>query len=311
MEYVKTKRPIKVDEMVLPFTLKQLFTMYVKKFNMPHILLVGNPGSGKTTVAKCLCNDLGVTPLFINASKDGGINLIRDVLEPYCRNPSISRMLEENVFTKKIVILDEIDNTTKEFKEAFKSFIEAYEKNVTFILTANSIVNFTAPLMSRFKAGYINFDEMYSSLPMDEINQFKKSISQYIQVLLKDDNIPFDTEVITDLIETYYPDIRSILNETERNVSINGGNLNKITVNTKYDISSYFGMNLSNLTKEINTIENKHLFLKNVTEWIIERGDESIFLIMSDMIERLKTTFNKSHMINLIIMLKKLNSQVK
>jgi hypothetical protein len=161
------------------------------------------------------------------------------------------------------------------------------------------------------KEGNSIFDEMYSSLPMDEINQFKKSISQYIQVLLKDDNIPFDTEVITDLIETYYPDIRSILNETERNVSINGGNLNKITVNTKYDISSYFGMNLSNLTKEINTIENKHLFLKNVTEWIIERGDESIFLIMSDMIERLKTTFNKNNMINLIIMLKKLNSQVK
>lgn len=306
--YVRSNRPNKISFMVLPRILNLLFNGYVKHKNIPHLLLVGNPGIGKTTIAKALCNELEIEPLFINASKDGGINLIRDVLEPYCKNPSFAGMYDTSKLNKKIVILDEIDNTTKDFKEAFKSFIELYEKNVIFILTANSIVNFTQPLMSRFKAGYINFDEIYSGLSENEIDTFKTDIQLYVENLLKTDGIEYQTQVIQEIISIYYPDVRSILNETERSINLGDGKLVSFKLDKKYDIRSYFSMNLSTLIKEVSKIEDKYLFFKSIMDYIIENDDETIYLIISDLIENLKNSFNKNGIVNLIIMIKKLNT---
>lgn len=299
-----------INDIVLPPSIKQLIQSYVDKKSIPHMFLTGTAGCGKSTIADALCVALGVKPMKINANDKNGVDMIRDTIIPYVKRPSLDTVYDVDGlhgFQKKIVILDEIENITPAFKEAFKGVVEQYEENAVFILTSNSIINFTAPLMSRFLSGYINFDNIVSEMDEVERKTYYAEIFKYIVSKL---NVEYDDEVLTDIIDNFIPDIRSMLNECERLID-KYGNLLKTDNNHGYDVKSYLGMSLEKLTTECDKIKNKNLFYKNILHYIVSIGNEDAYLLISNQIEKFKRTYSKSNLPNLIILLKRIISRGK
>jgi DNA polymerase III delta prime subunit len=308
------ERPTCLKDVVLPPVLRALFEKYIETLKIPHLLLVGTQGCGKTTLARVLSKELNAKTLEINASKENGIDVIREKLENFCKTPNVEAIfdLDNNSkgFMKKIVILDEFDYTTPAFKEAFKSFIETYEDNVVFIVTGNNITSLTAPLMSRFKSGYINFDVIFGSMSESESKMFRTELKQYIVFKVQTQSVEYDDNTIDEILESYFPDFRSVLNECERTIDENG-NLKSYKANLKYDVKSYFTMPLKKLVTECEKIDNKNIFYKNMIEYILDIEDENAYLIVTRMIEKLKSNYSKSGLTNLVILVKKILSQVK
>ena len=128
--FVEKYRPTTVEDCILPEHIKNTFRQYVERKEIPNLLLIGGAGVGKTSVAKALCNDVGCDYLFVNASDENGIDTLRTKISSYATSVSITG-------GRKVVILDEFDATTGNFQSAFRSFLEAYSSNCTFIMTCN------------------------------------------------------------------------------------------------------------------------------------------------------------------------------
>ena len=129
--WVEKFRPKTISDCILPEDLRTTFQSFVDAGETQNLLLYGKPGSGKTTVAKALCNDLGSDYMFINASNENSIDVLRTKLTNYVTTGSLI------AGGRKIVILDEADNLTPAFMSAMRSFIEDFSANAGFIFTCN------------------------------------------------------------------------------------------------------------------------------------------------------------------------------
>jgi DNA polymerase III delta prime subunit len=141
--WVEKYRPQKIDDCVLPEALKKTFKEYISKGELPNFLLCGTAGTGKTTVAKALCNEIGAEYMFINGSEESGIDVLRTKIKSFASSVSLTD-------AKKVVILDEADylnpNSTQ---PALRAFIEEFSNNCRFILTCNFYNKVIDPLKSR------------------------------------------------------------------------------------------------------------------------------------------------------------------
>src|SRR5690606_11650979 len=136
-------RPKKVSDTILPERLQKTFQAMVDSSTVPHLLLHGSPGVGKTTIARAMLNELGSDCYMANASskKERSIGFI-DQLEGYCSTVSFAG-------GRKYVILDEADKLTIDAQDAMRTFLEKVEKNCGFILTCNHAHKLTEAIHSR------------------------------------------------------------------------------------------------------------------------------------------------------------------
>jgi len=132
--WVEKYRPQKIDHAILPNEYRKFFNKIVKTGDIPNLLLYSSsPGTGKTTIAKALCIEAGVDYLYINASKDTGIDILRTTITKYASGKSLSGK-------KKVVILDEVDGSSAtSFQAAVRAFIEEFHNSCRFILTCNYV----------------------------------------------------------------------------------------------------------------------------------------------------------------------------
>lgn len=201
--YPEKYRPKTVSECILPDNIKSSFQSFVDDGNIPMLLLTGGHGLGKTTIAKAMCDELGVDMMFINASLKGGIDLIRTRIIDFASTVSLSGS------TNKVIILDEADGLTPDAQRAIKSTLEEFSSNCSFIFTANHKNKIIEPIHSRC----INVDFVFRK------EDHKILMSQFmkrIQIILDKENVEYDNPVLAQLIKTFFPDFRRTLNELQR-----------------------------------------------------------------------------------------------
>lgn len=196
-------RPSKISELILPDRFKVLLQSMVDKGSIQNCLFCGLPGTGKTTAALALSEELNLEYLMINASENGNIDTLRTLIRSYASTVSMNG-------GRKVVILDEADGLTPQTMVALKSFIEEFSSNVSFIFTANIKNKIIAPLISRLAVFDFEFTKEEKS---NLLIQFDKRI----KLILDDNSIIYDKKVLATLLIKYFPDFRKILNELQRN----------------------------------------------------------------------------------------------
>jgi DNA polymerase III delta prime subunit len=189
-------RPMSVDEYVGSEILKSSLSNYIKSKDLPHILLhSASPGTGKTTAAKMIAKSIECDYLYINASDENSVDTIRNKVKTFASSMGFKPL--------KVLVLDEADFITTNGQAALRNLMETYAKSTRFILTCNYVDRIIAPVVSRCQA-------------FEVIPPSKKDIALHLINILKKENITFNTENVAFLVNSFYPDIRKIINTAQQ-----------------------------------------------------------------------------------------------
>ena len=203
--WVEKYRPTTIDECILPDNIKKTFKEFLNKGEIPNMLLAGPPGVGKTTVAKALCNELGVDFYVINGSDEGRfLDTVRNNAKNFASTVSLSSEAKH-----KVIIIDEADNTGNDVQLLLRAFIEEFAGNCRFIFTCNYKNKILEPLHSR--CAVVDF-----SIRGKEKQQIAAAFFQRLKDVLDKERIEADKKVLAELINKHFPDWRRVLNECQR-----------------------------------------------------------------------------------------------
>lgn len=252
--WTKLHAPICIKDMALSKEVREQVNYYLEKQDIPTLLFCGKPGQGKTTLAMLLCKEINATYIKINASRDNGINVIRNRVTQFAETMSVDGSL-------KVIILDEADRLSAESQDALRGIIEDYAEHTRFILTANEASRITEALKSRCIA--LNIIP-----PFDE---FKK----YIVNILKKRSVNVDEESVKQLasaLKKYYPDLRKTIGLVQK-WSITGRLL--ISEQTS-EVTIEFIKSIFNGIEKANPIKIREYWIKNENDF---QGDYPSLLI--------------------------------
>jgi DNA polymerase III delta prime subunit len=245
--WVEKYRPSTVADTILPDDLKDTFQKIVDSGEIPNMMFTGTAGLGKTTVARAICDELGLDYIVINGSEEGNIDTLRGKIKQFASSVSLSGGY-------KVVILDEADYLNAQSTQpALRGFIEEFSQNCRFILTCNFKNKVIEPLHSR--CGVYEFNT--SKKIMAELcGQFMKRL----QTILDSEGVKYNNDVLAGLISKYAPDWRRVLNEGQRH-SISGKLNTSVIVN---DLNSnYVGLYKSLKDKDF----------KKMRSWVVNNMD--------------------------------------
>ena len=201
--WTEAHRPKTIEECILPDRLKKPFQEYVNSEKIPHLLLSGGAGVGKTTVAKAMCNQIDADYIMINGSDESGIDVFRTKIKDFASSMSFTG-------GRKVIIIDEADylnpNSTQ---PALRNAMEEFASNCSFIFTCNFKNRIIDPLHSR--CAVVDF-----TLKNDEKSKMAGQFFKRIQSILQSENVEYEDKVIAELIKKHFPDFRRILNELQR-----------------------------------------------------------------------------------------------
>ena len=203
--WVEKFRPQTIEECILPEGIKKTFKDFLTQGEVPNLLLSGPPGCGKTTVAKALCNELGVDVYVINGSDEGRfIDTVRNNAKNFASTVSLSSDAKH-----KVIIIDEADNTTPDVQLALRAFTEEFVGNCRFVFTCNYKNKIIEPLHSR--CAVIDF-----SLKGKERQELAAKFFNRLRSILETESVEYDPKVLVELIQKHFPDWRRVLNECQR-----------------------------------------------------------------------------------------------
>jgi DNA polymerase III delta prime subunit len=255
--WVEKYRPQTIDDCVLPDALKETFKQYVKQGELPHFLLSGTAGIGKTTIAKALCNEIDADYIMINGSEESGIDTLRVKIKGFASTVSLTD-------SPKIIIIDEADylqaNSTQ---PALRSFIEEFSANCRFIFTCNFKNRILEAIHSRCACIDFKIDAKDKQVLL---GQFFKRASQ----ILKQENVDFDQKVVAELITKHFPDYRRVLNELQR-----------YSVSGKIDSGILVNMSQESFKDLIKLMKEKDF--TNVRKWVGKNSDSDTVALFREL----------------------------
>ena len=245
--WVEKYRPKTIEECVLPDALKQTLSEFVSKGDIPNLILSGGPGVGKTTAAKAMLDELGLTYMFINGSEESGIDVLRTKIKNFASTVSLHG-------GRKYLILDEADYLNPQSTQpALRGFIEEFHKNCGFILTCNYKNRLIPPLHSR--CSVVDF-----TVPKSEKKELAEQFFRRVMNVLVVEEVKFEPKAVAEVINKFFPDWRRVLNELQR-YSVSG----KIDAGILVDISE---VNIKELMQSMKQKE-----FTNVRKWIVNNID--------------------------------------
>ena len=203
--WVEKYRPKTIEDCILPDNIKKTFLDFLDKGEVPNLLLAGPAGCGKTTVAKALCNQLGVDVYVINGSDEGRfLDTVRNNAKNFASTVSLSSDAKH-----RVIIIDEADNTTPDVQLLLRASIEEFSGNCRFIFTCNYKNKIIEPLHSR--CAVVEFSVNAKQKP-----QLQSAFFNRLNGILDTERIQADKKVLLELINKHFPDWRRILNECQR-----------------------------------------------------------------------------------------------
>lgn len=203
--WVEKYRPKQIEDCILPEETKSTFIEFIRGGEIPNLLLCGPPGVGKTTVAKALCNELGVDFYVINGSDEGRfLDTVRNQAKNFASTLSLQATGKH-----KVIIIDEADNTTNDVQLLLRANVETFHNNCRFIFTCNYKNKIIEPLHSR--CAVVEF-----SIKGKQRAQLAGIFFQKMRFILDKEKIEYDEKIVAKIISNYFPDFRRVLNECQK-----------------------------------------------------------------------------------------------
>jgi len=249
--WVEKYRPKTIDDCILSQDIKETFKEFLNQKEIPNLLLSGTAGTGKTTVARALCEQLGSDYIIINGSDEGRqIDTLRTKIKNFASTVSLTEDANH-----KVVIIDEADYMNADsVQPALRNFIETFYNNCRFIFTCNYKNKIIPALHSRCTV--VDF-----TIKNGQKVKTAKSFMERMSNVLTDENIEFDKKVLAELIQKYYPDFRRTINELQR-----------YSVRGKIDSGILFSLSEANTKELVKVLKEKRF--NDMRKWVIDNLDK-------------------------------------
>ena len=262
--WVEKYRPKRIEDCILSEDLKNTFTKFLNQKEIPNLLLSGTAGTGKTTVARALCEELGCDYIIINGSDEGRhIDTLRTTIKNFASTVSL-----DDTKNHKVVIVDEADYMNPDsVQPALRNFMESFHKNCRFIFTCNFKNKIIPALHSRCTV--IDF-----RITNGQKVKTAQALLKRLGTVLDDESIEYDEKVLAELIQRHYPDFRRTINELQR-YSVRG----KIDSGILVSLSDINNKELVKLLKEKR--------FTDMRKWVIQNLDQdpsSLFTAIYDIL---------------------------
>jgi len=195
--WVEKYRPTDLSTYVGNEHLKEKVKVYLESEDVPHLLLFGKAGTGKTTLAKIVVNNIDCDYMYINASDENKVDDVRNKIKTFASSVGFKSL--------KVIILDECDYLTPNAQAALRNLMETFSKHCRFILTCNYVERIIDPIQSRCQS--------YKVVPPS-----KKEVAGQMVNILKEENCTFELDDVALIVNAGYPDIRRVINSAQRQI---------------------------------------------------------------------------------------------
>ena len=284
--WVEKYRPQKIEDCILPSRIKDTFQEIVNQGNVPNLLLSGTAGIGKTTVAKALCKQLGVDYYVINGSDEGRfLDTVRSQAKNFASTVSLL-----GGSSRKVIIIDEADNTTHDVQLLLRGFIEEFHKTCSFVFTCNFKNKIVEPIHSRCSC--IEF-----GIQKNEKPQIMASFFSRLNNILEEEKITYDKKVVAEIIQRYFPDWRRVLNECQRYGT--SGSIDTGILSAMID---------TNIDKLVDFLSRKDY--SNVRQWVVDNLDNDPNIILRNLYDSLYSKLESSSIPAAVLVIAKYQYQI-
>ena len=266
--WVEKYRPKTIEDCILPTDVKSTFKSFVEQGEIPNLLLSGTAGIGKTTIAKALCNELGVDSYVINGSDEGRfLDTVRNQAKTFAATVSLT-----STSRHKVLIIDEADNTTSDVQLLLRASIEEFQKNCRFIFTCNFKNKIIEPLHSRTTV--IDFNVRGKTKQVLAAEFFERC-----RDILSREKVRFNDKVVATVVQQYFPDFRRVLNELQRYSST--GDIDTGILATLGD---------AKIDTLVDALKNKKF--NDVKKWVTQNLDSDPTSIMRKLYDNLSSVMD-------------------
>lgn len=234
--WVEAYRPTKLEDYVGNEHLKSKVEGYLETGDVPHLLLYGRAGTGKTTLAKLIVKSIECDYMIINASSENNVETVRNKVTNFASSQGFKMW--------KIIILDEFDYMTQNAQAILRNLMETFSGHCRFILTCNYVEKVIDPIQSRCQSFQI-------------VPPTKKDVAVQISKILTNEEIQFEPKDLVPIIDAGYPDIRKIINTCQLN-----SNKGKLQVDTQNLLENDYKVKVLELLKSKDDPRNRYMKIR-------------------------------------------------
>ena len=272
--WVEKYRPSNLDTYIGNDQLKGKVKVYLESGDLPHLLLFGKAGTGKTTLAKLLVNNIDCDYLYINASDENNVETVRTKVKNFASTMGFKDY--------KVIILDECDYITPNAQAALRNLMETFSKHCRFILTCNFVERIIDPIQSRCQT--------FQVIPPN-----KNDVAKHLHNILTDEGVSYEREDLAILVNSGYPDIRRVINGAQRQ-SVDG----KLVIDKQSIVENDYKLKLLEILEK----QDKKSAFNNVRQLMANAkvtDFADLFRLLYDEVD----TYGKGHIAECILIIAK------